>query len=323
MRQTLTIVICTHNRAALLERALASLNRAARPQGWDVDLLVVANACTDATASFLDRYARDAAARQWLPLRHAAEPVPGKSRALNLATRMIDAAAVAYVDDDHRVDEGYVKNVCRALAAYPDASLFCGRIIPDWDGREPAWVHDTGPYRIYPLPVPRFDIGARPMQVEPGTATPGGGNLFLRTDLFSRVGDFSLDFGPTGHDLGGAEDIEWVKRAIAAGAILQYDPSVVQYHYVDQERLRLSYLARKAYLRSSSIVRISPEFDAGARVPLYMYRKAGTYSIAALGALSGAKRRFYVVRLAAVLGEMDGVRRRGAAGAGARPDNGG
>ena len=55
MRQTLTIVICTHNRAALLERALASLNRAARPQGWDVDLLVVANACTDATASFLDR----------------------------------------------------------------------------------------------------------------------------------------------------------------------------------------------------------------------------------------------------------------------------
>jgi GT2 family glycosyltransferase len=310
MSGDLTIVICTHNRVALLERTIASLNRAARPIGWDAYLLVVANACTDGTEAFLERYARDAATQGWLPMRHVEEPAPGKSRALNLAIKLIDTAAVAYVDDDHRVDEGFVKNVCKALDAYPDASLFCGRIVPDWDGREPAWVHDTGPYRIYPLPVPRFEIGSKPRRLEPGTATPGGGNLFLRTELFDRVGEFSLDFGPTGHDLGGAEDIEWVKRAIATGAILQYDPSVLQYHYVDQERLRYSYLARKAYLRSSSIMRISPELGTGRRVPLYMYRKAGTYLIAALGALANEKRRFYLVRLAAALGEIDGVRKR-------------
>jgi GT2 family glycosyltransferase len=310
MSRDLTIVICTHNRSTLLQRTIASLNRAARPTDWTVNLLVVANACTDDTVPFLEGYARDAPARGWLPMRHGEEPEPGKSRALNLAIKLIDSVAVAYVDDDHRVDEGYVTNVCRALGAYPEASLFCGRIVPDWDGREPNWVHDTGPYRIYPLPVPRFDIGSRPMRVEPGTATPGGGNLFLRTELFNRVGEFSLEFGPTGHDLGGAEDIEWVKRAIAAGAIVQYDPSVVQYHYVDPERLRLAYLARKAYLRSSSIVRLSPELDAGGGVPLYMYRKAGTYLIAALGTLVDEKRRFYLVRFAAALGEIDGAHKR-------------
>lgn len=310
MRNVLSIVICTHNRVALLERTIASLNRATRPTGWDVNLLVIANACSDGTMSFLERYAKEAAAQGWLPLRHAEEPAPGKSRALNLAIKLIDAAAVAYVDDDHRVDEGYVTNVCKTLDAYPEASLFCGRIVPDWDGDEPVWVHDTGPYRVYPLPVPRFDIGSKPMRLEPGTATPGGGNLFLRTELFDRVGEFALDFGPTGHDLGGAEDIEWVKRAIAAGAILQYNPAVVQYHYVDRERLRLAYLVRKAYLRSSSIVRLSPGLGTGRRVPLYMYRKVGTYLIAALGALADEKRRFYFVRVAAALGEIDGVRKR-------------
>ena len=313
MRNALTIVICTHNRAELLQRTIASLNRTLRPIGWQPNLLVVANACTDGTVPYLERYAKEASGQGWLPMRYAEEPLPGKSRALNLAIKLTDAAAVAYVDDDHRVDEGYVRNVCKALDTYPEASLFCGRIVPDWDGREPGWVHDTGPYRIYPLPVPRFDIGSRPLRLEPGTATPGGGNLFLRTEVFGRVGGFSLDFGPTGHDLGGAEDIEWVKRAIAAGAILQYDPAVVQFHYVDQERLRLSYLARKAYLRSSSIVRLDPEFGTSRRVPLYMYRKVGTYLLAALGALADEKRRFYLVRVAAALGEIDGVRKGGIA----------
>jgi hypothetical protein len=74
--------------------------------------------------------------------------------------------------------------------------------------------------------------------------------------------------------------------------------------------LRLSYLARKAYLRSSSIIRLAPELETGRRVPPYMYRKVGTYLIAALGALADDKRRFYLVRMAAALGEIDGVRKR-------------
>ena len=52
----LTVVICTHNRAVLLEKTLVSLNLAARPKGCFVDILVVANACSDGTSAFLDNY---------------------------------------------------------------------------------------------------------------------------------------------------------------------------------------------------------------------------------------------------------------------------
>ena len=64
----LTIVICTHNRSALLERTLASLNRAHRPANCAINVLVVANACTDDTVAFLEDYQRQAAEQNRLPL---------------------------------------------------------------------------------------------------------------------------------------------------------------------------------------------------------------------------------------------------------------
>ncbi|HXX85864.1 MAG TPA: glycosyltransferase [Casimicrobiaceae bacterium] len=310
MSNTLTVLVSSHNRAGLLERTLRYLNEAAPPRGWAVDVLVAANACIDSTHTLLDRYVRDlstsAASRNRLPLRWVAEPRMGKSHALNCAIPLISSELVAFVDDDHRVDVSYLQSVCKAAEDYPDADILCGRILPDWDGSEPPWVHDEGPYRIYPLPIPRYDLGDRPMASPQDMVTPGGGNLVLRTALFDRVGDFSTVYGPVGRGLGGAEDHEWVLRAIAAGARVQYVPDIVQHHYVDTARLRLGYLVRKAYERSASAVRLTGKGDGRALVPAYMIRKVGEYSFAAVTAMGAQKRRFHLVRLAASLGEIKG-----------------
>lgn len=300
----LCVVICTHDRVELLGKTLDSLNAAVRPTGWRAEILVIANACGDATHAFLDDYARAPEGR--LPLRWHAEPRPGKSHALNLAISLIESDLVAFVDDDHRVDAAYLKEVCQAADTYPEADLFCGRILPDWNGTEPAWVHDRGPYRIYPLPVPRFDLGDVPQALNRDIAIPGGGNLFLRGSWLKRVGPFSVEFGPVGHNLGGAEDIEWVLRALDLGAQLRYAPAVMQHHYVDNERLQLRYLLAKAFERSASTVRV--HHGDGGGIPLYMYRKLFGYFFSALTAWSNARRRFFLVRLAASLGEVKGYR---------------
>jgi len=308
----LTVLICTHNRSALLSKTLASLNAAARPEQWTVSILVAANACTDDTHVELERYREQSTARGWLPLSWFAEPVAGKSHALNSAVPRVMGDLVAFVDDDHRVDTGYLAAVCTAADAYGDADLFCGRILPDWVGTEPAWVHDTGPYRIYPLPVPRFDLGETPREISPDVAIPGGGNLFLRSAWLSRVGPFATDMGPTGHDLGGSEDLEWVLRALSLGARLRYVPQVVQYHYVDLDRLTLPYLLRKAYKRTASTVAIEAQRSGEGTVPRYLYRKVAEYGFKACTALGRARRRFYMVRIAAALGEIAGhLQRRG------------
>lgn len=310
MARTLTVLIATHNRADLLERTLGHLNEARRPADWLVDVLVAANACSDTTHALLDRYVRDTRrtshANARLPLRWVAETRPGKSHALNCAIALLTSDYTAFVDDDHRVDTGYLENVCRSAETYPEADILCGRILPDWDGSEPTWVHDGGPYRIYPLPVPRYDLGEQPLRSPHEKATPGGGNLVLRTALFTGVGDFSVSFGPVGRGLGGAEDHEWVLRAVAAGAVIQYVPEIVQYHYVDQTRLRLRYLMQKAYERSASAVRLMRTGAAQELVPAYMFRKAAGYVASALTAGGGPQRRFYLVRLAASLGEIKG-----------------
>jgi len=307
---SLTILICTHNRAALLAKALTSLNVAVRPQDWAVDILVAANACRDSTAALLDAYRTQAAERGWMPLTWFAEPTPGKSYALNSALPRLTGDLAAFVDDDHRVDAGYLEAVCAAADAHPQVGMFCGRILPDWDGSEPAWVHDKGPYRIYPLPVPRFDLGDASRTVTPELAIPGGGNLFLRTDWLGRVGPFSTDLGPTGHDLGGSEDMDWVLRAFQLGVHLQYMPDAVQYHYVDTSRLTLTYIIKKAYKRTASTVLLDPRLQ-GSKAPRYLYRKLAGYAFAALTAIGQARRRFYLVRTAATLGEFAGYRQRG------------
>jgi len=303
----ITVVICTHNRADLLERTISYLNNAVTPEGYDVDILVVANACTDRTVQFLEGYRNRSTTLGQLPLIWTEESVPGKSHALNRALGMLKCDAVAFVDDDHRVDTNYLNELCKALHKKTEADIFCGRILPDWNGSEPPWVHEKGPYRIYPLPIPHFDLGCTAKRLSPDLGLPGGGNLAIRTNWLHKVGKFATELGPQGHDLGGSEDSDWVLRAIDKGARLQYWPGMVQYHYVDTSRLALSYLMKKAYKRSASTIRVR-KGASQTRIPAYLYRKVAVYLIRAITAWNRDRRRFFLVRTAAALGEMAGYR---------------
>jgi len=302
------VLICTHNRRQLLERTLNSLGETTIPKGCKVGVLVVVNACTDNTLEWLAQ--RLEHHRPGLPLRWMEDPVPGKSHALNFALPQSRGRFIAFVDDDHRVDSRYFSALWAGIKSFSDAELFCGRILPDWTGEEPVWAHDTGKYRIYPLPVPRFEQGEEPKKVAPGTATPGGGNLVIRRELFDMVGPFRLELGPQGHDLGGAEDIEWVRRAINGGHPLYYLPEMVQYHYVDPRRMTLRYVMRKAFERSASTARLNPAYLGPMGVPPFMLRKVLGYLGNATFSFHSDRRRFYLTRLAASLGEIKGAYQR-------------
>lgn len=302
----LTLLICTHNREELLRNTLTWINRADRPETWSVDILVAANACTDGTHALLNHYQESAQACNDLPLKWIEVPEPGKTHALNTSLKLVDSEMVAFVDDDHRVDRNYLSAIGREATLHPETGLFCGRILPDWDGTEPDWVHDEGPYRIYPLPVPRFELDRDPGPIDASIAIPGGGNLALRTKTFQTVGPFNHAYGPKGHNLQGGEDSEWVLRALAKDIELRYNPNMVQYHYVDGARLTLSYLMRKAYQRSASMVRFSDSAGKHRLFPAYLVRKGLSYAGGVITSLNWQRRRFFLVRLAAALGEISG-----------------
>ncbi len=302
----LTVVVCTHNRADLLKRTLDSLDAAARPDK-PVEVLVVANHCTDDTHRMLE--ARQAEPRGGSRMRWLPEPKKGKSHALNLALQEAQGELLAFVDDDQRVDEAFLRAICDAAQFAPDAGVFCGRLLPDWDGTEPDWVHETGPYRIYPLPVPEFDLGEQGLWLASDSPLPSGGNLVVRQSWINKIGPFSTDLGPVGHNLGGAEDSEWLLRALKIGARLRYEPTIAQRHHVDPSRLSTGFLVRLAFSRTAAAVAID-EGRTQTGAPAWAYRKLAEYGLRTATALDSQRRRFYLMRCAAALGEISGYRRR-------------
>ena len=300
----LTIVICTHNRVELLEKTITSLNEAMNPSALNVQILVIANACSDTTIHFLKSYT--GLSGKQLPLEFEEEPIAGKSHALNRAISMVNQGFLCFVDDDHKVDNNFLCAISEAIVSHPQIKMFCGQIIPDWTGEEPEWIHETGKYKIYPLPVPHFEMGTEPVLIEKDGKLPGGGNLIIHRDVFTKIGNFNVELGPKGRSLAGSEDSNLVLRALAAGETIQYLPSIIQYHYVDSERLQLSYLIRKSYERTRTFtMEKQPQAHS---IPRYLWRKLIEYIFYSCFSFNLQKSRFYLMRIASTLGEISALR---------------
>lgn len=297
----LSIIICTHNRAPLLRQTLNTLALARRPCGVRAEILVIANACHDDTHTLLSSVSKDAA-WQDLPLRWIEEPEPGKSHALNRAIAETDAAALCFIDDDQFVDPDFIATLTAALDAHPEYGIFCGQIRPAWDGREPAWVHATGPYYIPIRPFPEYDLGDRPLEIGVSHKLPSGGNITVRRQVFGEVGHFSTELGPQGHNLMGGEDHEFIQRCLEHGIRILYVPGLRQLHAVEPERMRTGYMLRKSYLRSLSAWRMSSHSSDGLRP--YLLIKPVQYGLKALFTFNGNRRFHYLIRMAAALGEL-------------------
>jgi glycosyltransferase involved in cell wall biosynthesis len=301
----ISVVICTHNRAELLGKMLGVLSQADFKGICDSEILVIANACKDNTTEILDHYVEVFRQRSGPQLRWLAEPVPGKSMALNLAIRESKGRTLCFIDDDQYVAPTFFQALSATLASHPVYEIFCGWMAPDWDGGEPEWVHETGKFHIGIRPFPEYDLGPVALEITPDYKLPSGGNISVRRDVFERVGGFSTNLGPQGHNLMGGEDIEFVKRALRAGARILYEPTIRQKHAVEAERMATLYMMRKSYLRSLSNVMMSA--DAPRRVRPYMVLKLGQHALLALFSLRGSHRFYYLLRLAAAFGELRGA----------------
>ena len=152
------ILICTRNRATLLERALDHIDQKSCPAGTEMQVLLAANACRDGTRELL-RIRADSRAKRCFRVGFIEEPTPGKSNALTTAIPQLQGGVLAMVDGDHCVDTGYFNAIAEAVTRTSEATKHYGKILSDCTGFEPAWVHDRSAYAIYPLPTPHYDQG--------------------------------------------------------------------------------------------------------------------------------------------------------------------
>ena len=102
MPVSVSVVICTWNRAGLLDQTLARMRELHVPAGLAWELLVVNNNCTDDTDAVAARH------RGHLPLRPVREPTPGLSNARNKGLAEARGELILWTDDDVRVDPGWL-----------------------------------------------------------------------------------------------------------------------------------------------------------------------------------------------------------------------
>ncbi|WP_371132727.1 glycosyltransferase family 2 protein [Methyloversatilis sp.] len=297
-----TVVICTHNRMSLLRQALDALRVAPPPDDLTVDLLIVANACNESTL----RELHDIEA-QWAPhslgLRVLEEPVAGKSHALNSALATPLARHVCFIDDDQVVAPDYFHALSALIRRNLDYGMYCGWMLPAWDGSEPSWVHRRDEYRIPVRPFPEYDFGETETEITGEMKIPSGGNIIIRRDVIERTGRFSAELGPTGHNLMGGEDIDYIRRALQDGCRLLYVPGLRQRHLLEPERMTTRYMMRKCFLRSYSSILIHGGAE-GIRMVPSLLRKGVTYTLHAAFSTNRDRRFYWLMRLAATAGEM-------------------
>jgi glucosyl-dolichyl phosphate glucuronosyltransferase len=234
--QTISVVIATYNRAALLEATLERLCQ--QPFGLGDEVIVVDNASTDATSDVIAR----ARTCNGVSLQSVRESTPGKTPALNAGLAIARGDILALTDDDVLVSDDWIPTV-RCIFADPSVALVGGRVDPLWERPAPRWlrVDEGGRYGTMASPLALLHYGeAQPL----GARTAVGANMIVRRSVHDAVGGFAPHLGRRRGTLLCGEDHEFCEKVAAAGYRCEYRPELKVQHWVPADRTTLRYYLR-------------------------------------------------------------------------------
>ncbi|MCA1454142.1 glycosyltransferase family 2 protein [Bradyrhizobium sp. BRP22] len=209
----ISIIVCTHNRAESLRVCLNSIEHAATTTpAIDVELVVVDNASTDATAALLRDWQRSTS----IPCRVVFAAQRGLSQARNCGVDHATGKIIAFTDDDCTLASDYFERLEQAYAEDATPSLRGGRV-------------ELGDPRDLPFTIKTDRVLQKFLGGHPGGFIHGC-NLTMTRSVLDLVGRFDVRLG-AGQPIGAAEDSDFVYRAHRRGVTVLYDPSIVVFHH--------------------------------------------------------------------------------------------
>lgn len=236
MPQKISILIPTHNRYALLRRTLESIEQLVFPAGVDVELIVVANACSDDTANILNEWSPPAGMSACV----VEESEPGLNIARSRAVEESTGDVCAFLDDDVLVDPRWLAELDATYRNYP-ADLVGGRVDlwweevqpPDWQwpGMNGLLSQNNGGPEVKELYGPFGVIGA---------------NFSFKRSVYDAIGAFRPDLDRRGKEMRAAGESEFIQRALRKGFRCFYSPGATLKHWVPSSRVTPEYLTSVA-----------------------------------------------------------------------------
>lgn len=237
----LSLIVCTHNRARLLMRALNSITRQQTERSVNWEAVVVDNNSTDDTA----RVVREAAER-CANIRYVFEATQGLSHARNRGIREAQGELLCFVDDDVLLPPDYIANAVTAWKA-GTWDLAGGRVLPEYERTIPSWVRRLGHKAEGILSL--YDRGESDFILEhQGERLAIGANMLIARSLFDQIGYFDVALGRAGRGLQAGEDTEFFLRAKRSGMTIGYAGSCSVRHMVPRSRLTRRYFVQCTYM---------------------------------------------------------------------------
>jgi glycosyltransferase involved in cell wall biosynthesis len=226
------IVICTWNRATLLDNTLAGLRDLHIPKGVTWDVVVVNNNCTDNTDEVIAHH------QGCLPIRGLHERQPGKSFAANLAITETNSDLLVWTDDDVLVDRNWLAEYIAAATQWPEAAFFGGTIEPHFSIEPPFWIRQNLPVLSSPYAV--LQLGDEVRQLG-ASETPFGANLAIRREVLEKH-RFDTRLGPSGTSEIRGEEAELIHRLRKLGHRGVWVGTAKVKHWIPPERLTEEYI---------------------------------------------------------------------------------
>lgn len=232
---SISVIICTRNRAVLLEKCLSSIEE--QTLSTDAfEVLVVDNGSSDDTPLLLKNFSKR------LPLVVITEPVVGLSRARNTGWKNAKSDYIAFLDDDAMADPDWLASGLRSFETVrPIPAALTGPIRLVWEEKGPEWL----------IPdiqgcLGLLDFGTVPRQFG-GLETLFGANCFFHRQVLERFGGFNERLGRLNKVLLSGEETLLQRQIENAGDCLWYDPQVSVRHWVPASRTTRKWFYRRYY----------------------------------------------------------------------------
>ncbi len=215
---TLDIVICTYNRADVLQKNLERLLPLVEKEPG-VTVLVVDNNSPDNTADVV----RTVQERFPRLLRYVHEPDQGVANARTRGFREATAEWVGYLDDDTHPHENWISRALEVIRS-GDFDAFGGGYLP--------WHYYPGKPDWFPEGTSSLNMEGKRYGPMPVDESPWGGNLFCRRDLMERTGGFDPAAGMRGDKPGYGEENLFCDALRALGVRIGQVPDLLVDHCV-------------------------------------------------------------------------------------------
>jgi glycosyltransferase involved in cell wall biosynthesis len=235
-----SVLICTYNGAARLETTLAALSKTERNAIPAVELVVVDNASTDDTGSFVKKKWSELGSP--FPLKLVDEAKPGKIIAQEKGLSVTQYKYVLICDDDNALFPDYLIKGYSLLKSNPGIGALGGQGIAVSDVPIPGWFKDFSYYYACAPQAPKTG------DVRPNRNVIYGAGMFINTSAFAKAKNAGFKYllpSRTGNTLvTGAEDGEVCWAIRFAGYEIWYSEELKFYHHLPPSRLTDEYRQR-------------------------------------------------------------------------------